>query len=262
MFEAIRSFRDKLEAGRTCVGVGITLADPQVSEALAESVDFFWIDTEHTLINPETLAGHLRMARYKKVPGLVRVAGCATHLIKPVLDSGAHGIIVPQIRSAEEARQAVTDCIYPPAGKRGFGPRIPSDYGRDMSGACVGLANENLFIAVQIETVEALAEVDEIVSIPRLDSIVVGPYDLSHDMGKAGKVEDPEVVAALEQVIARARARGLFVGTGMEANPDYARRMAARGVQWIQVGCDFEYLIQRADSLRAAVLGSGDRPSA
>jgi hypothetical protein len=138
-------------------GAAVTLADPLVSDALAGSVDFLWIDLEHAAMSPDALSGHLLAARGRGIPALVRVAAGTTPLIKPVLDAGAPGIIVLQVRTAEEVRQAVGDCRYPPLGRRGYGPRVPSDYGRDAGREYAARANRELFVAVQIEKADALA---------------------------------------------------------------------------------------------------------
>src|SRR5579875_777940 len=107
MFEAIRRFRASLDEGRPCLGPGITLSDPAVTEALGLSADFVWIDLEHSPLGPEALSAHTIAARAAGAAALVRVAGSEEILIKPALDIGAEGIIVPQVRSAAEVRRAV-----------------------------------------------------------------------------------------------------------------------------------------------------------
>src|SRR5581483_11399947 len=101
MYKAGQTFRQKLEMGRRCLGPGIALSDPAVTEALGAIADFVWIDLEHSTIGPESLLAHLIAARAAGTASLVRVAGSDVTLIKPVLDAGADGIIVPQVRSAE-----------------------------------------------------------------------------------------------------------------------------------------------------------------
>jgi 4-hydroxy-2-oxoheptanedioate aldolase len=250
--EPILEFRDKLSGGQVCIGAGITFSDPLVSDALADGVDFLWIDLEHSPMSPEALAGHLLAARGKRVPGLVRVGGAITPLIKGALDAGADGIIVPQVRTVDEVRQVVADCRYPPLGQRGYGPRVPAGYFRRGGRAFTDRANELVFAAVMIETAEALAALDDILAIPGLDSVVIGPADLSYALGVTGDVEHPTVVAAIESIAARARAAGKFVGAGMGPDADYARTMARRGVQWLQVGSDCTYLYKQMDAITTA----------
>lgn len=249
----ITQFRVRLKAGDVLVGAGVTLADPLVSDCLGDSVDFLWIDTEHSAMSPEAVNGHLLAARARGVPGLVRVAGSGARWVKPVLDAGADGIVVPQVRSAEEVRQVVSDCRYPPLGRRGYGPRVPSNYGRDGGDDFVRRANSEVFVAVMMETREALDEVDDIVSIAGLDSVVVGPMDLSGSLGLLGQVEHPVVVSAIETIIRKARAAGVFVGAGMALDPEYACLMAGRGVQWLQVAGDCVYMVSAMDQVTTKI---------
>ena len=242
-----------MRAGEVCIGASISLTDPHVTAALADSVDFIWIDLEHSLMSPEAMSGHLLAARSKNAPAVVRVTGSSTPFIKPVLDAGADGIIVPQIRSAAEVHRIVRDCRYPPLGQRGYGPRVPSNYGREEGAKFIERANREVFVAVQIETAEALAELDVILAVPGLDSLVLGPWDLSGALGMLGDVEHPTVVAAIETVIAKTRAAGLFVGSGMGTDAAYAAKMAKRGVQWLQVGGDCGYMIMAMDQITGSI---------
>lgn len=249
----IVAFRAKLAAGAICIGASITLNDPRVTDALGDSVDFFWIDMEHSLMSPAAVHGHLLAAKGRGVPALVRVTGSSTPFIKPVLDAGADGIIVPQVRSAEEVQQIVADCRYPPLGRRGYGPRVPGNYGRDSGSAYIDRANRELFVAVQIENQAAFHALDAILAIPSLDSIVLGPFDLSADMELLGQLDAPTVAAALDTIIAKSRAAGRFVGSGMGPDAKLALQMARRGVQWLQVGDDYGYMIQAMDQITASV---------
>src|SRR5947209_8778702 len=188
MFESIKEFRRKLAAGQFCLGPAITLSDPATVEILGRYSDFLWMDLEHTPLNLETLQTHLIAARAVAVPALVRVPTSEVGMIKRVLDTGASGIIVPQVRSADEVRRVVSACRYQPLGDRGFGPRRASDYGMYDADGYIADANKQLFVCVQIENVEALDDLEAILRIPYLDCIVVGPYDLSGSMGRMGQV--------------------------------------------------------------------------
>ena len=249
MFDPVAHFRSRLARGEVLAGPGIYLTDPQSSEALADSFDFLWLDMEHSPMSMEALRGHLLVARSKQKPAFVRVGGSDTAFIKPVLDAGASGIVVPQIRSVDEVKGVVADCRYPPVGRRGFGPLVPTNYGRSGGPAYVEAANTQLFVSVMVETAEAVAAIDQIVAIPDLDSVVLGPWDLSGSLGLLGEVGHPKVVAALERVIASAKAAGLSVGSGMPADPEFALLQVRRGVQWLQLGGDCGYLVAYADQL-------------
>jgi 2-dehydro-3-deoxyglucarate aldolase/4-hydroxy-2-oxoheptanedioate aldolase len=247
--KAIKKFRHKLKSGQRCLGPGISFSDPAVTEALGETADFVWIDLEHCPIGRESLQAHLIAARATGTAALVRVAGSDEARIKPVLDIGADGVIVPQVRSAAEVRGVVAACRYPPLGQRGFGPRRAANYGRDSVEQFIRAANEDVFVAVQVENVEALGQLDAIVAIPGLDSIVVGPADLSGSMGKLGQLRDLEVEGAVRRIVTTARAAGLSVGIGMGPDEEYARWVLEIGVQWVQCGGDFSYMVSYADRL-------------
>jgi len=115
----VAAFRAKMAGGEICIGASITLTDPHATDALGDSVDFFWIDLEHSMMSAEALGGHFLAAKARSRPALVRVPGSGTPFIKPVLDAGADGIIVPQVRSAAEVQDVVNSCRYPPLGERG-----------------------------------------------------------------------------------------------------------------------------------------------
>ncbi len=248
MFTQIRAFREKLTRGEPCLGAGITFSDPAVSEAIGRSADFLWIDLEHNPIGLESMQAHLIAARAAGVAALVRVPGSAVATLKPVLDAGAPGLIVPQVGSLEEVRGVVDACRYWPLGTRGFGPRRPSNYGRVANAEYMETANRELFVAVQIENTAALDQLDAIAAVPHLDSLVIGPYDLSLSMDVP--VAHADVRVAMRRIVAAARRHGLFVGIGMGAGDDaFAVEAIGLGVNWLQVGGDSSYMIHCADEL-------------
>jgi 2-keto-3-deoxy-L-rhamnonate aldolase RhmA len=246
----IHKFRDKLRAGQVCLGPGVSLSDPAVTEALCDSVDFLWLDLEHSPIGLESLQAHLIAARAGGAPVLVRVPSGEVAWVKRVLDVGAEGVILPQAGSLAEVEQFVAACRYPPLGRRGFGPRRASNYGRQDLATYLAASNRDVFVAVQIETTAALEAVDAIVRVPGLDSVVIGPADLAGALvGAPGQVEHPKVIEAIATACARARAAGLSVGIGMGPDAEYATRVARLGVQWIQCGGDCSFMIRAADTL-------------
>jgi len=253
----INQMRDKLRNGEIVLGAGITTTDLTVTEALAPLVDFLWIDLEHNATTTESMLGHLVAARAGGAPTIVRIPNNDVAWVKRVLDSGAEGILLPRSYSAQEVAAFVSACRYPPMGTRGFGPRRPMDYGRLNQQEYLEQANRDVFVAAQIETVELIAELDELLKIEGLDSVVLGPQDLSGSMGRLGQTTDPEVLNTIRTVASKARAAGRFVGAGMGADPEFAQLMIDCGVQWLQAGNDFEYLLQGFEQMcRATRAGS------
>ncbi len=253
----INKMREKLRAGEIVLGAGITTTDPSVTEALAASVDFVWIDLEHNAMTTESMLGHLIAARAGGVAAIVRIPNNDVAWIKRVLDSGAEGIILPRSYSAKEAADFVSACRYPPIGTRGFGPRRPMQYGRMEQQAYLAQANRDIFVTVQVETIELLAEIDEVLKIEGLDSLVMGPQDLSGSMGRLGQTTHPDVLDAIRTIAKKAKAVGKFLGSGLGANPQFAKTLIDCGVQWMQAGNDFEYMIKGCDRTFREIRSSG-----
>ena len=253
MIVNIQKFREKLDSGQLCLGVGVTLSDPAVTEALCESVDFLWIDLEHNPTNFESLLAILIAARAGGGPALVRVPSSDVGWIKRTLDTGAEGIILPRAYSAQEIRDFVSACRYPPLGTRGFGPRRPTRYGRFGGREYLDHANKQLFVIAQIETVETLDAIDEIVQIEGLDSLIIGPNDLSGSMGMLGEIQHPRVLEAISIIAEKCKAEGKYLGIGMDNDPEYAVKVAQLGVQYIQCGSDFGYMLRFCDQLYAEI---------
>ena len=240
----INRMREKLRAGEIVLGAGITMTDLAVTEALAPSVDFFWIDLEHNATTTESMLGHLIAARAGGAPSIVRIPNNDVGWVKRVLDSGAEGIILPRSYTAQEVAEFVSACRYPPMGTRGFGPRRPMRYGRLSQQEYLAQANRDVFVTVQVETVELLSELDDVLKIEGLDSLVLGPQDLSGSMGRLGETTHSDVIDAMTTVASKAKAAGKFIGSGLGANPEFAQVLIECGVQWLQAGNDFEYMIK------------------
>lgn len=253
MYCNTQSFREKMDSGQLCLGPGITFADPAVTESIAPTSDFVWIDLEHNPTSLHTMMAHLIAARAAGTTALVRVPSGELGWVKRVLDTGAEGIILPQAQSHAEVASFVSSCRYPPLGTRGFGPRRPTNYGRIPEDEYLKSANRDLFVVAQIESVGTLNDIDRIVQIKGLDSLVIGPYDLSGSMGMLGQVTHPTVTQAIKRVVSSAREAGLYVGMGMGTTPDFALQAAEMGVQWVQVGSDFDYMNLHAEQLYSEI---------
>ena len=145
-------FKQRLREGKLCVGTGVQLADPLVSEVAAEAgSDFLWIDAEHSCLGLPAVLGHIMAVRGTQAAPLVRVPYNDPNVIKPYLDMAPAGIIVPMIRSAEETRKAVAACRYPPRGVRGFGP-MRNMYGKSSMTEYLETADEDIMVIAHIET--------------------------------------------------------------------------------------------------------------
>jgi 2-keto-3-deoxy-L-rhamnonate aldolase RhmA len=259
VFDQTDRFRAKLARGQICLGTVISFTDPTVTEALCQVLDFVWIDMEHNALSLESVQGHIMATKGSETSPLVRVPWNDPVLIKPVLDIGAAGVIVPFVRTAEEARRAIAACLYPPEGIRGFGPRRPSRYGQLGGPEFCRAANASIMPMVQIEHIDAVANIDEILAVPGLASIVIGPNDLAGSMGLMGQPRHPQVLAAIDTVIAKARRAGMPIGIGAGDDPDVLIDWVGRGVQWLAMGGDCALLLRAATQVAASVLEHSSR---
>jgi len=243
------AFRDKLQRGQVCLGTCITFSDPTVTEALAATLDFVWIDMEHNPLSLGEVQGHILATKGSGTTALVRVPWNDPVLIKPVLDIGAAGVIVPLVRTAEDVRRAVAACKYPPEGVRGYGPRRPSNYGRRGGPDFIRTANASILPIAQIEHIDAVNNLEEILTVPGLATLVIGPNDLAGSMGHAGEPRHPDVLRAIDTILAKARKAGVPVGLGVGGEPNDLLDWIKKGVRWLSIGSDFWLLVRAITQL-------------
>jgi 4-hydroxy-2-oxoheptanedioate aldolase len=236
----------RLKAGETTVGAWLSFAESAVAEIMAGTgYDWILIDTEHAPFGPEGLQAVLTAFHGRPSVPIVRVPWNSPVYIKQVLDLGAEGVLVPMVMTADEARAAVAACKYPPEGIRGFGPRRASDYYRRVE-AYVASANESVLVALQIEHIDAVGRVDEILAVPGIDVVCLGPNDLSGSMGLLGQIEHPSVVKAITRVLEAAGRRRITACMGM-AFPSAVNR------QWVAGGARFIIAAEDQTVLRLGV---------
>lgn len=235
---------------RPVIGPIISLPCPDVADLLSRAgFDYLWIDLEHSPMDVGD-AQALLQATGGRVPCVIRVPEVSEAWIKKALDTGCDGIVIPQIRSAAEARAAVAWCQYPPAGKRGAASTRAHGFGLSFADY-VARANENTAIILQIEHIDAVNDIGAILQTPGPAALFVGPFDLSGSMGMLGQILAPEVQAAIERVVDACAAAnmplGLFVVDGASG-----RAAIERGFRMIALGTDASYLLTAAQRALAA----------
>jgi len=195
----------------------VTLNSPEVAELMAGvGFDWLFLDAEHSPLGPPELQRIMQGAG-RQMPCLVRLPSAGEVAIKKAFDSGAAGVIVPQINSAQAAEDVVRMAKYAPEGSRGVGVARAHGYGLSFQ-EYVSTANEDLAVVVQAEHIEAVRNIEAIVAVPGIDAVLVGPYDLSASLGKLGQVNDPEVRAAIDRVTEACLKAGIRLGIfGMTA---------------------------------------------
>jgi 4-hydroxy-2-oxoheptanedioate aldolase len=244
--------KKKWKEGKPTSGMWIRLTDPTVVDLVGD-VGFDWVifDAEHVAFDFQPLQTLFIALKGSPTLPLVRVPWNDPSFIKRVLDIGAAGVLVPQVRSGADVRAAVAACKYPPLGIRGAGPRRPGRYGR-LEREHVRVANDQTIVMVMIETINAVRSIDDILAVDGLDAIVFGPLDLATSMGLLGDFEQPQVQEAISAVIAKARASHMPFGDG-RALEDPAEWLK-RGAQIIIMGDDELFIRRGAFSARERFL--------
>src|SRR5438094_741576 len=184
-------------------------------------------------------------------PVLARAGANEPIRIMQALDLGAAGVVVPQIRTADDVRRAVDWCRYPPVGMRGVAPRRASEYGRHTSDY-LATANATVTCCIQIETAEALTDVEKLLAVPGIDALLIGPNDLAASIGRLGQPGDPKVEAAIGRVLECARAAGVPAGV-WTASPQSARTRRDQGFAFATVGTDYGFMLAAAEAPIQAV---------
>ena len=219
------------------------MAHPAITEIFAKAgFDWLTIDMEHSVIDLFDAENLIRTADLAGSLPLVRLPSNDEIIIKKLLDAGAAGIIIPQINNKEELRYAIKATKYAPEGIRGAGLARAQSYGRGFDDY-KELVDSNLIIIAQIENKNALENLDSIFSVPELDAVIIGPYDLSASMGKAGQLDDNEVAEAIENILQKSIDKGVSCGIHIiEPEASQLNERIEQGFNFIAYSLDIRML--------------------
>jgi len=239
--------RNKILNNHPIIGSWIQIPDPVSAEIMARvGFDFLAIDTEHGIMDLETVSNLIRAIESisKTVIPMVRLAGNDYSITKRYLDAGAKGIIVPFVNSDSEALEIVRSAKYYPDGERGVGFCRANNYGVDFE-KYLSESNENTLVVAQIENIKAIENIDEIMSIPLIDAVFIGPYDISASMGIPGQLNHPKMEKAISTVLNKGKEYEKTVGTHVVApDPDEVKRNLKKGFNMIAYSIDTVMLSQ------------------
>lgn len=246
----INEFKRSIAAAKLQLGLWSGLSSNITVEVLANAgFDWLLLDTEHSPNELPMVHSQLQAIAQGKAHPIVRPAWNDTVTIKRLLDVGVQTLLIPFVQDAHEARNAVAATRYPPLGVRGYSAAArASDYGRvkDYPKRC----EEHLCVLVQVETPHALSNIEEIAQVEGVDGIFIGPGDLSASMGFIGQPMHPEVVAAIEDAVARILACGKAAGI-LAPDEAMARHYIEIGCTFVAVGSDIGVLARGAEALAA-----------
>lgn len=242
-------FKQALIEKRAQVGLWQGLASPYTAEICAGAgFDWLLFDGEHSPTDLPMLLSQLQAIGETSAEAVARPPVGEPWLIKQYLDLGFRTLLIPMVNSAAQAAELVEACRYAPAGIRGVAMSRASRWGRDRD--YLSRADSEICLLVQVETRAGIDNVEEISAVDGVDGIFIGPADLSASLGYRGQPSHPEVLARIEQAIARIRAAGKSPGI-LSADVAAARRYLELGCLFVAVGTDMGLLARATDALAA-----------
>lgn len=251
----INSVKNNLKAGKLQLGCAFgQIRSVEVARILA-AAGFHWtfLDGEHGGFGIETLQDLCRASVMAGMSPIVRVADMQYGLVARALDCGAQGVLFPRVESPELLAKAVTWTKFPPQGVRGFGLTATNiEWERATIPQMIEHINQNTMVVVQIETVRAFERRDELMSVPGIDVVMVGPADLSISLGVPGEFDHPRMIETMEKIRDSCIAHGIVPGTHTRTAA-LAKFWKERGMLFLGSGSDTGFLFEKASEVAAAL---------
>lgn len=243
------TLKPRLLAGETIIGSWLCLASAPLAEMMAGAgFDYLAVDMEHGHAGPAEMLRLIQVVELAGAAPLVRVAANEIAYIKSAMDAGAHGIIVPDVRSAADARRAVQAMYYPPRGTRGVGLSRAQGYGSDFQ-AYRDERLPNALLVVQIEHHRAVDDLDAILAVDGVDAFIIGPYDLSGSIGRPGEFSDPDVQKLLDRASASVRASAKPGGYHIvQSDHVLLQKRIDEGCRFMAYGTEMTFLGEKLES--------------
>jgi 2-keto-3-deoxy-L-rhamnonate aldolase RhmA len=225
-----------IREGKIAIGASVSIGHPDVAEVIG-LLGFDWVfyDMEHTPMSLETVQTMMQAMSFSPATPVIRVAWNDPVLVKKALDIGAHGVIVPMVNTGEEAERAVKAVRYPPLGMRGFGPRRAARADPDY----VSTANKEIFLGIQVESRKAVENIDDILSVEGIDAVLLGPYDLSLNLGVLAQWDSDLFKSSIEKILSAAKKHN--VAPGNLAAGD-VNKLVNQGFKFLVVDDDIDIL--------------------
>lgn len=246
----------KAHGSHAPLGTWVLSASPLVAEAIGHA-GFDWgvIDMEHTPLDLMDLVHLLQAVGNTKMVPVVRVPWNDAVVVKRVLDAGATTVLFPFVQNAAEAARAVASTRYPPQGVRGIaGPSRANRFGTLPN--YVNTANRNMAVLVQLETAQAIEQLEAIAAVEGVDALFIGPADLSASIGHPGQMTHPAVLDLMANAAQRCKAAGKPIGT-IGNHPEAVASYRASGFDFVAIASDLGLLMQGAKAVTAALRTPG-----
>lgn len=240
----IEQIRNTLSSGGLVIGGEvIEMKSPAIAEIYAAAgFDFIMIDNEHTAFDLSQTVEIIRVAKLCGIAPFVRVPEIEYHIINRLLDQGAEGIIIPRVTSGDQVTEVIDMIRYHPLGRRGWGPSgICTGYRNFNPKEYIEHTNKSIMLIIQIESRDAVKNIDNIISVPGIDAVVVGANDLSITVKRPCKLYDKEMISLIQIVTDKCKKYGVISGTaGYDLNGF---------IDWIKGGMQFFWVANEVEMI-------------
>lgn len=254
IFEKRAALKQKLRRRERLFAGWVSYAHPSITETFARAgFDFIAIDMEHSTISLEQAQRIIAASQSEGVPCLPRPVSHSNDWFKPLLESGADGILVQMVNTPEEIEAIIGHLKYPPVGRRSYGVNRAQAYGFDFDSYIQNWNATSTFI-IQVESIQAVENIEKLLAFDEVDGVMIGPYDISGSLGVPGQTSHPLVIAASRKVIAACKRAGKSCGTQVaDASPDSVQALFDLGHTFAILGSDLFVLWKWAEQMQGLI---------
>lgn len=230
----------------------VSYAHPSITETFARAgFDFMAIDMEHSTISLAEAQRIIAASQSEGVPCLPRPVSHSNDWIKPLIESGADGMLIQMVNRPDQVQPLIDDIKYPPVGKRSYGVNRAQAYGFDFDKYINDWNNESIFM-IQVESIEAVENIDELLAFDEIDAVMIGPLDISGSLGVPGQTSHPLVLEASRKVIAACEKYGKSCGTQVaDSTPESVQALFDLGHTYAILGSDLFVLWKWAEKMQS-----------
>ena len=245
------TLKNKLRNRKRLFAGWVSFAHPSITETFAMAgFDFMAIDMEHSTISTEQAQRIIAASQAQGVPCLPRPVSHSNDWIKPLLESGADGMIVQMVNNNDELNNLIQHMYYPPIGNRSYGVNRAHDYGFSLNEYFDGWNKSASFI-IQVESIEAVNNIDDLLAFDEVDGVMIGPMDLSGSLGIPGETNHPDVIEASRKVIKACEKYGKSCGTIVsDTTKDVITGLFDLGYTFAILGSDLFVLWRWAEDMK------------
>ena len=251
MFLKRKKLKESLRRREKLFAAWISYSHPSIAETFAKAgFDFIAIDMEHSTINLSEAQRIIAACQSEEVPCLPRPVSHSDDYIKPLLESGADGILIQMVNTSNDVQNLINNLKFPPIGKRSYGVNRAQGYGFDFNEYITSWNNDSSFI-IQVESIEAVENIESLLEFSEVDAVMIGPYDISGSLGVPGELNHKKVISASKKVIDACSKYGKSCGTQLnDPNPKNINNLFEMGYTFAVLGSDLFILWKWAEQMK------------